>query len=184
VLSGAGLALFAGDFFRIMTDPKFYSASNIVPFLVAASIVRIYSIYCNFGIMLKEQTRHIAEASWLKVIIASVGYVFLIPYLGVYGAALTLLVSNIVEFYWVNRCATRCYDMGLQWAAASAMLLSGALCVMIGMLMPVGGPEWFCIRLVCYGCLVAAIYLMPIWEESDRGLLRAGFKKFAAYIVR
>lgn len=184
VLTGAGLALFAGDFFRIMTDPQFYPASNIVPLLVSAGIARIYAMFCNFGIMLDERTRHIAEGSWLKVIVASAGYVLLIPYLGVYGAGLTLLVSNLVEFYWINRCATRCYDMGLQWATAGAMLSAGAVCVMVGMLVPVGEAEWFFVRLVCYGCLVAAIYRMLIREETDRELMKAAFRKITGLIVR
>ena len=184
VLAGAGLALFSGDFFRIMTDPQFYPASSIVPLLAAAGIVRIYAMFSNFGIMFAERTVHIAQASWLKVIVASAGYVLLIPQIGVYGAALTLLASNVVEFYWINRYATRWYDMGLQWANAGAMLSAGTVCVMVGMLMPVGEPEWLLVRLVCYGCLVAVLYWMPVWEETDRELMKAGFRKITAFAVR
>ena len=184
VLIGAGLALFAGDFFRVMTNPQFYPASSIVPLLTAAGIVRIYSMFCNFGIMLDERTRHIAEASWLKVIVASAGYVLLIPYIGVYGAALTLLCSNVIEFWWINRCATRCYDMGLQWGTVGAMLSAGTISVMVGMLMPVGEPVWFLLRLVLYGCLVAVIYRMLVWEVADRELMKAGFRKITAFAKR
>jgi O-antigen/teichoic acid export membrane protein len=184
ILAGAGLALFADDFFRVMTDPQFYPAASIVPLLVVAVIVRIFSLYCNFGIMLNEKTRHIAEASWLKVIVASAGYVLLIPYIGVYGAALTLLMSNVVEFYWINRCAARCYDMELQWTAAGTMLSAGAVCVVVGMLMPVGDPVWFLARLITYGCLAVAIYLMPVWEVADRELMKAGFHKIKAVFAR
>ena len=154
VLAGAGLALFAGDFFHIMTAPEFYPAGSIVPLLVAAGIVRINTMFCNFGIMLNKRTRYIAEASWMKVVIASAGYILLIPYLGVYGAALTLLVSNALELYWVNRKATREYDMGLQWMSAGMMMLAGIACVAAGTLMPVGEPEWFVGRMALYVALL------------------------------
>jgi len=184
VLVGVGLAIFAGDFFRIMTDPQYYPAGSIVPLLVAAVIARIYSVFCNFGIMLSERTRHVAEASWMKVVVATGGYLLLIPYLGVYGAALTLLVSNLVEFYWVNRNATRYYDMGLRWIPAGAMLVAGGICVVAGILLPVGDTVWFIARLVLYGCFVAVIYLMPVWEDKDRKMMKAGFNKLRCIIVK
>ena len=184
VLTGAGLALFANDFFRIMTAPEYYSAGNIVPLLIAAGIVRIYSVFCNFGIMLNERTRHIAEATWIKVIVAIVGYILLIPHIGIYGAALALMVSNLFEFYWINRNATREYDMGLQWMSASVMLFTGATCVATGMLMPVGEPVWFIGRVVLYLGLVAAIYWMPVWENDDRVMMKAGLNKITGLVVK
>lgn len=184
VLAGAGLALFAGDFFHIMTAPEFYPAGSIVPLLVAAVIVRIYTMFCNFGIMLNERTRHIAEASWMKVVVATGGYLLLIPYLGVYGAALTLLASNLVEFYWVNRSATRCYDMGLRWIPAGAMLIAGSVCVVAGILLPVGEMAWFITRLVFFSCLMVVIYRMPVWEDKDRDIMKAGFNKLRGIVVK
>jgi O-antigen/teichoic acid export membrane protein len=184
VLAGAGLALFAGDFFRIMTDPQFYPASSIVPLLAAAVIVRIYAMFCNFGVMLGERTVHIAQASWLKVVVASAGYILLIPAIGVYGAALTLLASNLVEFYWINRYAIRYYDMQLPWKSAGAMLAAGVVCVVTGISLPVGEPVWLLARLLCYGFLVAVIYLMPVWEDDDRALMKSGFRKFTALRTR
>jgi O-antigen/teichoic acid export membrane protein len=177
ILIGAGLALFANDFFRVMTAPEFYPAGNIVPLLVAAGIARIYTMFCNFGIMLNERTRHIAEASWLKVIVASAGYILLIPYLGVYGAALTLLASNLIELFWVNRHATRAYDMGLMWSPAAGMLLAATVCVVAGMMLPAGDIAGLAGRTILYLLLVTAIYLMPVWHGNDREMMKAGVGK-------
>ena len=120
----------------------------------------------------------------MKVIVASAGYLLLVPRLGVYGAALALLVSNLLEFYWINRNATREYDMGLQWMPVVALLAAGAACVAAGMLMPVGVPFWFIVRVVLYVCLAAVIYRMPIWHDSDREIMRTVFNKITGLAAR
>lgn len=184
VMAGVGLALFASDLFHIMTDQEYYSAGNIVPILVAAGIVRIYAMFCNFGIMLNECTRYIAEATWIKVVVSSLGYVLLIPYLGVYGAAIALLVSNLVELYWVNRNATREYDMGLHWKPVGVIFAAGILCIVTGFLMPAGELAWFCARIVLYILFVVLVYKMPVWHDNDRELMKAGIKKITTLVVK
>lgn len=177
ILAGVGLALFANDFLRVMTEPVYYAAGSIVPVLVAAVIASVYTVFCNFGIILNERTRYIAEASWIKVIVASGGYIFLIPRIGVYGAALTLLVSNLIQLYWINRSATREYDMGLQWKPVSILYAAGVACVATGMLMPVGELTWFIMRVGLYAGMVVVIYWAPLWQEDDRRMMKLAVSK-------
>lgn len=183
VLVGVGVALFASDILRVMTNPEYYAAGSIVPLLVAATIAYIYKVFCNFGIMLNERTRHIAEASWIKAIVASGGYIFLIPHIGVYGAALTLLVSNLIELYWVNRNATREYDMGLQWKPVGILLATGVACVATGMLIPVGELFSFIMRVALYAALVVMIYWMPLWQGDDRRMMKLAVSKVFGYLI-
>lgn len=184
IISGVGLALFAGDLLRLMANQEYYSAGNIVPFLVAAGIIRIFSMFCNFGVMLNERTRYIAEATWIKVLISSFGYIVLIPYLGVYGAAIALLVSNLGELYWVNRKSTREYDMGLQWKQVSTLIAAGISCITIGFLMPDGGLVWFVVRVSLYLIFIFLVYSMPIWQNGDRELMKEGLNKVVNLMVK
>ena len=182
IMLGVGLSLFANDFFRVMTNQEFYSAGNIVPLLIVAVLIRLFTLFCNFGIMLKERTRHVAESAWIKAIVAVVAYLVLIPYLGVYGAAIALFLSNLFEFYWVNSKATRLYDMELQWNRVVAMIAAGFMVVAIGYMLPAGEWLFFAIRVLLYLALIAAIYLMPVWEDDDRRLIKAGLLKIPAMI--
>jgi O-antigen/teichoic acid export membrane protein len=134
-------------------------------------------MYCNFGVMLKDKTRHIAESAWAKAVFALAAYIVLIPILGVYGAAMGLLLSNLVEFYWVNKRATRLYDMGLQWGSMVIMLITGALFFGITFLLPVGEWLYFIIRMLLFTCLVIVFYFLPVWEHEDRRLIKAGINK-------
>ena len=184
ILVGAALAIFANDFFLVMTDPEFYPAGNIVPLLVLATMARVSTMFCNFGIMLSERTGYMAESSWVKAIIATCGYLALIPYFGVYGAATALLVSNLVEFYMVNKNARRLYDMELRWGPVAMMLVIAVFCVGAAMLIPVGETDYFCMRLAIFAAFAATVYLLPVWEHEDRQLIKAvlgkaiGFARF------
>ena len=174
ILAGAAIAIFANDFFYIMTDPMFYTAGDIVPIMVLAVMARIYSIFCNFGILLEERTSYIAQSSWLKVIVATAGYLALIPYLGIFGAASVLLLSNLVELYWVNKNSTRLYDMGLDWNSVSIMLLAAVIGAGICAMLPVGELLYFYFRLVVFILLAVSIYFLPVWKPEDRRLMRTG----------
>ncbi len=184
VLAGVGLALFAADFFHIITSPNYYPAAGVVPLLVIASLVNIYKMFCNFGIMLGEHTRHIAEATWIKVVIVTAGYLVLIPYLGIYGAAFALLISNLFEFYWVNKYARRNYDMNLRWMPINMMFIAGLICVAVGILIPTGVLSWFILRVMLYAGFVFLIFRMPVLHEVDQQILRAGLNKILSYIFR
>lgn len=177
VLVGAGLALFANDFFRVMTSPEFYPAGYIVPVLVFAAVAQIYTIYCNFGALYRDKTRILAEASWIKAIIASAGYIILIPVLGVYGAAITLAVCGFIEFFWVYRQSSKLYDMGLQWRPVLMIHLFAIMFVGVGLLMPDGSIYYFAARVALYLCLIVAVYLAPVLKDEERILFREQLKK-------
>lgn len=173
----AGLALFSNDFFRVMTSPEFYSAGYIVPLLMIAVLAHIYTIFCNFGALYCDKTSIMAKASWLKAIIASVGYVVLIPYIGVYGAAITLALSGVVELIWVYRQSMELYDMGLRWRTVILSFAAATLCVLIGLMMPQGEFIYFSLRIVLFAILVLGIYFIQLQSADDRDMLKAVRKK-------
>lgn len=181
LLAGAGLALFASDFFRVMTNPAFYPAGYIVPLLVLAAIARVFVIFCNFGALYMDRTGIMAQASWLKVLVATVGYLSLIPLLGVYGAALVLALSNLIELIWVHRKSTQLYDMGLRWSPVVAMFTLCSAVVVAGMLLPEGEAGYLALRIVLFLILMGCIYLLPIWRDEERHMLRTLVTRFPRF---
>jgi len=172
IIAGSGLAIFAGDFFFIMTDPSFYSASSFVPFLVLCYLLKIYSMFCNFGIMLEEQTRYMAESAWLKAVVAILGYVSLIPAMGIYGAVFSLLISNFVEFFWVNRKSIRLYDMKLPWADVAGMIALASVLSFVSMFFPIGDWSYFFMRVSIFIVLCLSLFMLPIWSVEEKAMLR------------
>ncbi len=184
VICGAGLSLFAHDFFRLMTSPAFYSSAYIVPILVMVVIVSMNTIFCNFGVLYKEKTGIIAQAAWLMAIVATGGYLSLIPQFGVYGAATALLLANLSQFVWVNRKSTALYDMGLSWRHVNLMYLIATVIVVAGLLLPYGEIKYFVMRIILFTSLPIAIYFMPIWSDEERAMLTSARTKITTRFYR
>ena len=177
IILGTGLALFANDFFRIMTAPSFYPAGNVVPIFILGLLFQIGTMFCNFGAMYKDKTSIMAKASWVKAIAATAGYLLLIPLLGMYGAASVLVVSSLIEFIWVYSRSNRLYDMGVKLKPVLIMLGCSSSLVVIGLLMPAGELIYFITRLVLYIGLIILLYKLPIWQNEERAMIRSGFRK-------
>ena len=115
IFAGLCISLFTEDLLRIMADPDFLDAYKVVPIVIIAYIFQAWTRYCNFGILLKDKTVHIAYAEALGVLAITAAYFTLIPLYGMYGAAWSTVIGFIVRFYWTNRKGTQLYDMGLPW---------------------------------------------------------------------
>jgi O-antigen/teichoic acid export membrane protein len=184
LIIGAGIALFSNDFFRVMTSENFYSASYIVPLLVVSALTYIYTLYCNFGALYCEQTQIIAVASWIKVIVATIGYLAFIPLYGVYGAAGTLAFSGAIELFWVHSKSKVLYDMGLNMKPVIIMFIAAVLCVSFGFLLPEGGMFYFLIRLVIFFSLLAVVCILPIWSDNEKLMMSIMFNKALSKVNR
>jgi len=180
IMIGGGLALFANDFFRIMTSPEFYPASLVVPILVLAYLFNIGTMFCNFGALYKDKTSIMAHASWIKAIIATIGYLSLIPLAGIYGAAFVLALSNLFEFAWIYHQSKKLYDMELNWWPVLIILVCVSFVVVTGLLLPAGEIIYFALRITLFVALIPILYMLPIWKTDERAMMKAGLKKLKA----
>lgn len=179
-LIGAAMAMFANDFFRLMTSPEFYPASYVVPILIVAALSRIYMIFSNLGALYGERTGIMATASWIKVFVATVCYLLLIPYFGIYGAATALMLSSFIELCWVYKQSAKIYDMELQLRPVLMMFAVTVACVISGLLLPEGEITWFASRVCLFLLLIFVLYKMPVWtleEKNSVSLFLAGNAK-------
>lgn len=177
VMAGGGLALFANDFFRVMTSPEFYSAGYVVPALVLAYLFDSLMVFCSFGALYKDRTSILAQASWLKAIVATIGYLSLIPLMGMHGAAIVLALSNLVELMWAYSKSKSLYDMGLKWSPVLLILACVASVVAVGLMLPEGEILYFTVRVALYVSLVPVLYMLPIWTMDERAMMKGGVRK-------
>jgi O-antigen/teichoic acid export membrane protein len=171
LITGTGIALFASDFFRIMTAPEFYGASNAVPILIFAIFFQIITGFCKFGIIYRARTRHDAEASWIMAFVATLGFYVFIPHLGGVGAAISILLANIAGFGWSYTKAKSLYDMGLIWKPIYVMGIIAIICVLIGYFLPSGEIVSFIARIIIFLLLILLFYKVPKWSDSEKQLM-------------
>ncbi len=110
------IALFVKDFLRLMADWSYLSAYKLVPLILVAQILYLWTAYCNLGIFLQNRTRSLASLSGVTIAAVVILNVLLIPRFGVYGAAVATLVAYALRFVAIYILAQKLYHIDYRWS--------------------------------------------------------------------
>lgn len=172
MLSAAlGISLFVKDLLRIMSDPAFHQAYEIVPIILFAYVVQSWTSYCYFGLLLNRKTIQITYASAIAVAVITVAYLTLIPLFGIYGAAWATVIGFVARLYWVNWKGRLEYDMRLPWGKVG--LLAGLATGIYGLSWFV--PEPFILSITLRSMLFLLFFFifmkLPILSAGEKSLV-------------
>jgi O-antigen/teichoic acid export membrane protein len=85
IFVGMGIVILIKDTIHIVSEPNYWSAwIYVLPILLAYNINGMY-LYVQFGIHLKNQTKHLAYASLLAALVNIAGNFILIPIIKIWG---------------------------------------------------------------------------------------------------
>jgi O-antigen/teichoic acid export membrane protein len=182
IMIGSGLILFSKDLIFYMADEKYHPAIYFVPGYVIAVIIRLYVPFFNFGLMLKEETKYLAFASWIKAALSTILYLSLIPLIGAYGALLGLLLSNMFEAVYIYYHSKKMFDMEIKFMPVLILLLFAFLLVPLGWILPAGSIDSFLSRVGIYAILVLLAYYLPIWSAEEKDSARNMVNSLSAII--
>jgi O-antigen/teichoic acid export membrane protein len=108
------LSVFAKEILRIFTTPGYYGASLIIPFLIPAVLLSGMYIFAP-GLGLAKKTKHIALIN-ISIAIANTSLNFiLIPFIGISGAAMATLFSNLGGFALYIILGNKYYRIDFEW---------------------------------------------------------------------
>ena len=91
-----GIALFTPDVLHMMAANEYWGAAIITPIILLAFLFSGIRYCFETGILYKKKTSYIFFMSIISLIVSVVGNVLLIPIWGVYGAAFTLMIVNML----------------------------------------------------------------------------------------
>lgn len=145
-----GLSMFAEDLLVVMSDPEFWGAAQVVPWVVMAYVFQCWTEYCNFGVMLKGQTGQVTRGAFLGGVVITVVAVFAIPEWGALGAGVATLCAFVTRFFWVYFASQRCLRIPFRWHT-----------------------------IIGFPVLAVGLYVLSLWAPQDI-LLSVGFKLLIA----
>ena len=165
------ISLMVGDLLKVMSDPAFYEAKNIVPIILVAYIVQSWTSFSNFGILVKGNTVQITYGTIAAIVVVTIAYGLLIPAYGAYGAAWGTLAGFLVRLYWINSKAKAGYDMMLPWPKVLQLLAAANVVYLASFLI----PDDFLVSVVLRGVLflvyIAMLLMLPILSPSEKSIL-------------
>ena len=172
IFIGLCISLYTKDLLKIMSDPAFHEAHQIVPIIIFAYLMQAWVKFCDLGILLEKKTIQIAYAEALAAAVITVAYLTLIPAFGIFGAAWATAIGFIARFYWTNKKSKQYYDMQLPW---KKVILTLALAAAVFSL-SLGITENIIISIVLRTILVASfvviLFLLPILSATEKSMLK------------
>jgi len=184
VISAAvGISIYAWPLIALVSAPAFRPAAALVPVLLAAFVVQIWTDVVALGIEVSEKTRYASYATWISVIAILALYALLIPRWAGLGAALATLGGNLVRLAFFLRFSQRLWPVSWDFKGPLRMAAVGAAVVAIERsITPV---SW--IAQVAVASLLYALFAVVIWAwvltPRERalllGLLRSPASAFA-----
>jgi O-antigen/teichoic acid export membrane protein len=110
-----GLAVLIKDVIYLIAEPHFHQAYKYVPILLLAYIANAIYIYVQFGVHIENKTKYLAYTNFLGAIINVAGNLILIPLLGVWGAAISTLVSFLFLAVCIYLPSQKLYYIKYEW---------------------------------------------------------------------
>jgi O-antigen/teichoic acid export membrane protein len=126
------LSIFAPEILVVLTTPKFYGASVVVPFL-AFSIIGHGAYYiAALGVILTKQTPHIGYTTTLAAMVNVGCNVLLIPRWGVIGAAVASVLSQWISALALLYVSQRYYPIPHRLKECQIVVASGVVLIVLG----------------------------------------------------
>lgn len=177
LVGGVGVALFAQPTIRVMADPAFHTAADIVPILILAFLFQAWTELVSTGLLVSERTKHIAWANYVSMAVSLAGWAIMVPIWREAGAAVVTLIAFAVRFLMVYRSSQRAWRIAYRWgsiakATVGCSLIAGAQLMI---------PDWSLIpdvaaRTVLFLTACAVVWFVAFPDHDERRRLLANVR--------
>lgn len=110
-----GIALFAKDVLRLMSNPDYWESVDVLPILLIAGTFQILSYPFQTGVLYAKRTRYVFYINLLLTAVSISSNFLLIPRFGVIGACLTLLACSALGAFMNNQVSQKYFPVKYDW---------------------------------------------------------------------
>lgn len=168
IFLGLCISIYSKDLLKIMSDPAFHSAFEIVPIIILAYVLQAWTKFCSLGILLENKTIHIAYSEWIAAAVVTVAYFTLIPAFGIFGAAWATVIGFLVRFYWTNKKGKQYYDMELPWKKVLLTAALVSLVFLFSLMITEDIVTSILLRTLLIALSLAAFFISPILSSEEK----------------
>ena len=164
------VSLFADELLRVLTSPAFYSATVVVPFLIAGSFLAGMYIFAP-GPSIARQTRPYLIVALASGVTNAVLAFALVGPLGIRGPAIGFLLASAGSFIALMAVSQRFYPVPHAWRELALAAAAAAAFVLVGRSFLAGAPTLLSvvakIGLTALGLAVIARLLLSREELAE-----------------
>jgi O-antigen/teichoic acid export membrane protein len=171
--TAVGIAVLVRDVLRVMSDPAYLPAADIVPVILCAYVFQGWTEFQNLGILIRERTVIVTWANWIAAATAVTGFATLTPPLKGLGAALATLTAFAVRHAIIYTAAQRLWPVRYRWGPVMRLVALAVLVVVAGELIRVPSvTASLAVRLGLLGLYFVGVWVGGILSEADRSFVK------------
>ncbi|MEO8512476.1 MAG: polysaccharide biosynthesis C-terminal domain-containing protein, partial [Ignavibacteria bacterium] len=159
------ISMFSIDLLKVFTQPAYYSAKAVVPFLCLSVVFFSGYFIVAIGIAITKKARH---TIWITLVAAAVNIVMnflLTPAIGAVGAALSIMTANFLIFILTLSVSQKLYPIDYGYFRIAALFLPAAIIVAVSYYFDLKIAVRIILALVYFAS--AGIYLYFSLKNSD-----------------
>ena len=125
------ISMFSIDILKVFTQPAYYSAKAVVPFLCMSVVFFSGYFIVSIGIAITKKAQH---TIWITLTAAAVNIVMnflLTPTIGAVGAALSIMTANFLIFMLTLSVSQKLYPVDYGYFKIAALFLPAAVIVTV-----------------------------------------------------
>lgn len=145
------VSLFGREILIVLTTPAYYSASEVIPYLMAAGFLANLQVFVP-GLRIRKETRYIAWIHFAASVFCVVANILLISLLGIVGAAIATLLASTCLFAAIAWYSQRRYYIPYRWIDYLLPTGLSAMAIAVGLSLRLDG--W--VILVAFKILICA----------------------------
>ena len=177
-------SLFILDFFRIMTTPEFFSASQFVHLILVAYVFQVWASIQDIGILVSEKTEYLTLANWIAAGVALTAFAILIPRFGGMGAAVATLFSLSARWGLTYTLSQRLWRVEYRWAPVLRLVALALAAAGMGLALP---PLPILLSIPVRGALLL-LFTWSIWglvlDSSERAQIAGKVAHYGGIVVQ
>ena len=127
-------SIYIKEAIKIIAAPEYLMSYTVVPIICLAYYFSMLVYYVRAGIMITKVTRYFAYSTAIAVAV-NIGLNFLlIPYYGMYGAAISTLISFYVRFITVYKWSQKVYPIPYKWFRLNGLMAYSTILLLVSYL--------------------------------------------------
>lgn len=132
-ISLLALSLFSLEILQIFThSPEYWLANYIIPILSLAFLFGFMRTTIKIGLVIKKKTKIMGTFVFLTALLNLVLNYLLIPVLGIYGAALATMISQLLYLFSIFRYSQKVYPINYEWRKIFLLIIIALVLIVAG----------------------------------------------------
>ena len=101
------ISYFANDLLLLISKPEFWPASEFVPLLLIASLIKLMTYPLQSGILFAKKTKYLFYFTVVTAFVSVISNYFLIKSFNLYGACMALILIELVSLTMTNHVSQK-----------------------------------------------------------------------------